>query len=91
MEKLALSVELPEVIEEAEKFLQKGRAILFIGQTDYQYAKAINMKSGSFNGFAMYAGFKNKTLKQIKKYFDRKYCGIISDSGKGWLKLYVEL
>lgn len=89
MKKLALSVDLERVLEEVELNLTFGKSSLLIGQTDCEYAKAVNMKNGSFNGHTMYAGFKNRTLKFIEKIYKKKYKDINIESGKGWLKLSV--
>lgn len=89
MKKLALSVNLEQVFEEILCTLATGKSVLLIGQTDCEYAKAVNMKNGSFNGHTMYAGFKNRTLKFIEKIYKKKYKDINIESGKGWLKLSV--
>lgn len=90
MERLALAVDICTVLEETEEMLKKKRAVLLVGQTDYEYPMAVNMRNGCFNGYAMYAGFKNRHLKNIKKYFERKFPDIHSEFGEGWLKLYIE-
>lgn len=89
-EKLALSVDLGTAIEEMEDFLKKKRAVLIVGQTSYQYPKAVNMRNGCFNGYAMYAGLKNRTIKLIVKYFKKKYIDVKAEIGKGWAKIYIE-
>lgn len=84
---LDLSVTMNEILKESVDFLSKGKSILFIGQTGYNYARSINMRNGSFNGYAMYAGFKNRTLEKLKKYFLKNYGGITIVSGEGWFKV----
>ena len=90
MEKLALSVSLETVIAETEECLKKGRAVLLVGRTSCQYVRSVNMKNGCFNGYAMYAGMSNRTIKIIRKYFERKYPDVVVESGKGFVKLYRE-
>ena len=90
MNKLALSVNLEQAVEETIAHLSKGKSILFIGQTENFYAKAVNMKNGSFDGYVMYAGFNNRTLKTIVKFFKKHYRGVRIESGKGWVKIFTE-
>lgn len=86
MNELKLGVNLQEVLDEIRINIGKGKSTLLIGTTSGLYARSVNMKNGSFDGYAMYAGFSNKMLKVLRKKFG-KYEDVKVEFGKGWVKL----